>query len=635
MVRPTPTTPAAPDNEVETQDESRTTAAESQLTTAAESQLQQELAAAAAQFEEDQGDFENDETLTEQEKAGIRKLIADHKTTAKKVTFEFADEEDLDDEYRGHDGERIRAKRRQSFQQVTDPAKNTRIYFDYDPVSDVAHIELFKIHDDGQEEILYDIRDGSLFKECVDAHSEVMYAHMVSNTYHVTHYRDLYEQQKTESKTAEDSMTARVKGAVDKAVEAAVRDATANMVPVAQVNEAKKRLDRCTTLKNKYAADAAQFGDEIDDLRRRNAALYQKLQDYAVMPQQPPPPPPPGSPELPNYYNPYLPTGSVPLHSSPPPLHQSPVPPPAQPTVLTSGAAGPARSMVSANLTHTGSKLPNIDVFRGDESDKKDYKFWRRSAQNFLSKTNVYTTVQDQMDYVIDHLRGPAGQRVEYRSTKGARNPYTTVEDIFEELNRVYDTLDPTSEASARLHDGTLKQGDREGFDAWIGRFTSTLAPLVLSDHEMVQHAIRLMRFGGQAAQLYRKDDRWDVFMENCRTQQQMRRLTSGGNRDNNTGNTRGGRGGRGGGNAGNGSSRNYGRTRVQMQTLLKQAQCFKCGGTANVNGEKHRATDDDAPAACKNGPIVPAARIPALRSAVTSAAVELDATTIADGSEN
>jgi hypothetical protein len=50
-------------------------------------------------------------------------------------------------------------------------------------------------------------------------------------------------------------------------------------------------------------------------------------------------------------------------------------------------------SAVGDNLNATGSKLKDIDKFCGDETNCKDYKFWRRAAKNFLAKTNIHTTV--------------------------------------------------------------------------------------------------------------------------------------------------------------------------------------------------------------------------------------------------
>ncbi|KAI2475070.1 hypothetical protein Ptr902_13347 [Pyrenophora tritici-repentis] len=79
----------------------------------------------------------------------------------------------------------------------------------------------------------------------------------------------------------------------------------------------------------------------------------------------------------------------------------------------------------------------------------------------------------------------------------------------------------------------------------------------------------------------------------------------------------------------------NYGRTRAQLNALTKQGECFKCGGTANVSGKKHRPTDADVPAACKSGSIVPASRVPALKATFTNAALQATVVDATDESEN
>ncbi|OAL46449.1 hypothetical protein IQ07DRAFT_647424 [Pyrenochaeta sp. DS3sAY3a] len=58
-----------------------------------------------------------------------------------------------------------------------------------------------------------------------------------------------------------------------------------------------------------------------------------------------------------------------------------------------------------------------------------------------------------------------------------------------------------------------------------------------------------------------------------------------------------------------------YGRPPHHILILSNQGDCFKCGGTTNINRKKHRANGPDAPPECTNGPVVPAAQIPALRN--------------------
>lgn len=166
---------------------------------------------------------------------------------------------------------------------------------------------------------------------------------------------------------------------------------------------------------------------------------------------------------------------------------------------------GYAGSSVVENLTATHTKLKDIDNFHGDDSDRKDYKFWKRTAKNFLRKTNIYTTVGDKLDYIIDNLRGPAGEKVEYRSQPGSRNAYVSADDVFADLDRIYDTADAFGDATARLYIAkgaadSLYQKDSESLDDWFGRFTSGIAPIGMGDHEMVQHAVRLMKWGLDAS---------------------------------------------------------------------------------------------------------------------------------------
>ncbi|KAA8611873.1 hypothetical protein PtrV1_13749 [Pyrenophora tritici-repentis] len=149
------------------------------------------------------------------------------------------------------------------------------------------------------------------------------------------------------------------------------------------------------------------------------------------------------------------------------------------------------------------------------------------------------------------------------------------------------------------------------------------------------------MKFGRNAGLQFRHGDTWEAFAQNCRTQQQLSRLTqSSGNNGTRTGRNTSNAGGGGNSNGNSNSSgstmrNNYGRTRAQLNALTKQGECFKCGGTANVSGKKHRPTDADVPAACKSGSIVPASRVPALKATFTNAALQATVVDATDESEN
>jgi len=49
---------------------------------------------------------------------------------------------------------------------------------------------------------------------------------------------------------------------------------------------------------------------------------------------------------------------------------------------------------------------------------------------------------------------------------KNTPNPYPTVDNLFADLDNLYAAVDPKSEATMKLFDGELNQGDKEGFKA-------------------------------------------------------------------------------------------------------------------------------------------------------------------------
>ncbi|KAF7567013.1 KfrA-N domain containing protein [Pyrenophora tritici-repentis] len=476
------------------------------------------------------GDFENDDDLTEAEKATIRQKLA---TRKRQVTFGRGDGQG-NSEDEGNDvnaAERRRQSCRQSLKKAVKPADKTSIELGYDDDTDDMYLRFYGIHDNDEREILADMRNVDDFTACIAEHAESVFGHLADLLSQIAEQAEQLDQAHNEARVQQEAADARVERAQTQARAAAADE-------LAQVTQ---KCNRMITTKNSYASRLAVLEDELAASRESNVKLYSQISDL---------------------YN---------ERSKNRPL---------------------ARSAVSDNLTATGAKLKDIDIFRGDSTDKEDYKYWRRSARNFLNKTTIHTTVQDQLDYLIDHLRGPAAAQVEYRAAPGARNAYVTAEEVLTELDRIFDTVDKVTEASAALHDsgsGGLKQRDNESFNTWVARFTSTVAPLNLGDNEMIQHAIRLMKFGRNAGLQFRHGDTWEAFAQNCRTQQQLSRLTQ--------------------------SSGN--------------------NGTANVSGKKHRPTDADVPAACKSGSIVPASRVPALKATFTNAALQATVVDATDESEN
>ncbi|KAG9389216.1 hypothetical protein A1F94_002109 [Pyrenophora tritici-repentis] len=521
------------------------------------------------------GDFENDDDLTEAEKATIRQKLA---TRKRQVTLAV---------------ETAKATARTRAMTSTPLNADDSLVDSYDDDTDDMYLRFYGIHDNDEREILADMRNVDDFTACIAEHAESVFGHLADLLSQIAEQAEQLDQAHNEARVQQEAADARVERAQTQARAAAADE-------LAQVTQ---KCNRMITTKNSYASRLAVLEDELAASRESNVKLYSQISDLynerSVLQQHA------GVPTNGNLYD----TRPAQFQSSPPPMTANPfigtgthdlmLPPPMAHHQKNRPLA---RSAVSDNLTATGAKLKDIDIFRGDSTDKEDYK-WRRSARNFLNKTTIHTTVQDQLDYLIDHLRGPAAAQVEYRAAPGARNAYVTAEEVLTELDRIFDTVDKVTEASAALHDsgsGGLKQRDNESFNTWVARFTSTVAPLNLGDNEMIQHAIRLMKFGRNAGLQFRHGDTWEAFAQNCRTQQQLSRLTQ--------------------------SSGNNG-TRTGRNTSN--------AGTANVSGKKHRPTDADVPAACKSGSIVPASRVPALKATFTNAALQATVVDATDESEN
>ncbi|KAA8625950.1 hypothetical protein PtrV1_01630 [Pyrenophora tritici-repentis] len=423
------------------------------------------------------GDFENDDDLTEAEKATIRQKLA---TRKRQVTFGRGDGQG-NSEDEGNDvnaAERRRQSCRQSLKKAVKPADKTSIELGYDDDTDDMYLRFYGIHDNDEREILADMRNVDDFTACIAEHAESVFGHLADLLSQIAEQAEQLDQAHNEARVQQEAADARVERAQTQARAAAADE-------LAQVTQ---KCNRMITTKNSYASRLAVLEDELAASRESNVKLYSQISDLynerSVLQQHA------GVPTNGNLYD----TRPAQFQSSPPPMTANPfigtgthdlmLPPPMAHHQKNRPLA---RSAVSDNLTATGAKLKDIDIFRGDSTDKEDYKYWRRSARNFLNKTTIHTTVQDQLDYLIDHLRGPAAAQVEYRAAPGARNAYVTAEEVLTELDRIFDTVDKVTEASAALHDsgsGGLKQlrlGD--GNFAMAPITHGVLAPISHAEH--------------------------------------------------------------------------------------------------------------------------------------------------------
>ncbi|KAI1556942.1 hypothetical protein PtrEW4_012121, partial [Pyrenophora tritici-repentis] len=328
------------------------------------------------------GDFENDDDLTEAEKATIRQKLA---TRKRQVTFGRGDGQG-NSEDEGNDvnaAERRRQSCRQSLKKAVKPADKTSIELGYDDDTDDMYLRFYGIHDNDEREILADMRNVDDFTACIAEHAESVFGHLADLLSQIAEQAEQLDQAHNEARVQQEAADARVERAQTQARAAAADE-------LAQVTQ---KCNRMITTKNSYASRLAVLEDELAASRESNVKLYSQISDLynerSVLQQHA------GVPTNGNLYD----TRPAQFQSSPPPMTANPfigtgthdlmLPPPMAHHQKNRPLA---RSAVSDNLTATGAKLKDIDIFRGDSTDKEDYKYWRRSARNFLNKTTIHTT---------------------------------------------------------------------------------------------------------------------------------------------------------------------------------------------------------------------------------------------------
>lgn len=377
-----------------------------------------------------------------------------------------------------------------------------------------------------------------------------------------------------------------------------------------QLEESNRKLTNVTAVKNRYRADLVKLQTDCQKLEqqlrsRGGPATGLDDEDARYLDRQFP-----SSPPLPNLNldNPGVRFGGATNLETGAPFHSD-----------------SARSHLSGGSSTGAERYRHIDTFKGSSEDRDYYKAWKTSALSYLRKNpSIHPTHTDQIEYVLTHTRGAAFNLIEHRATEGTRGGYMSVMELFEDLDRVYLSADPVGDAMSKLHSGELKMKWNEKFDTWVGRYISTVAPLVLKDYELVTNALRLMddKFNRDtgAATAYRMGDSWNTFVSNVRHSATMNKIafTEIGNRFSN--NTQNKSGGRSGSAAGNNNSatifpRHWGRTKPQQDAMNNLGLCFKCG----VAG--HRSVDKDAP--CRGKAATPADRITALRATLNVAAMD------------
>ncbi|KAG9379206.1 hypothetical protein A1F94_009562 [Pyrenophora tritici-repentis] len=234
------------------------------------------------------GDFENDDDLTEAEKATIRQKLA---TRKRQVTLAVET-----------------AKATARTRAMTSTPLNADDKLGYDDDTDDMYLRFYGIHDNDEREILADMRNVDDFTACIAEHAESVFGHLADLLSQIAEQAEQLDQAHNEARVQQEAADARVERAQTQARAAAADE-------LAQVTQ---KCNRMITAKNSYASRLAVLEDELAASRESNVKLYSQISDLynerSVLQQHA------GVPTNGNLYD----TRPAQFQSSPPPMTANP-----------------------------------------------------------------------------------------------------------------------------------------------------------------------------------------------------------------------------------------------------------------------------------------------------------------------
>ena len=134
---------------------------------------------------------------------------------------------------------------------------------------------------------------------------------------------------------------------------------------------------------------------------------------------------------------------------------------------------------------------PDVPEFHGDPTVWESWQLHLHSK--FRASAILFPTEQSRIDYIRDHCKSTAFDVIKARCLRDASDPYTTAQQMLEDLDNMYGEFDPYGTADARLHspDFGMSVQKKETFDQFLTRYTVTIAPLQLSEQQKISQLTR------------------------------------------------------------------------------------------------------------------------------------------------
>lgn len=218
----------------------------------------------------------------------------------------------------------------------------------------------------------------------------------------------------------------------------------------------------------------------------------------------------------------------------------------------------------------------------------------------FYHSATLFKTEATKLDYIRDYTDGIAFEVIKDKADPTSTNPYPHSNDTLAELERMFGEHNIRARMQAKLHDPSFAMNaQKETFEQFLVRFTTTIAPCAYSDEDKIFHLkrnlIKTMQTKVSDGTKYNSLDELITRYRGIDTDYNA--LSKDRTRRNNSsGNSSGSRNNRGSNST---SNRNSNRPRGVkypahvVNKISKEGRCFKC------LEKGHRSNDPNAP--CKD----------------------------------
>ena len=109
----------------------------------------------------------------------------------------------------------------------------------------------------------------------------------------------------------------------------------------------------------------------------------------------------------------------------------------------------------------------------------------------FRASAILFPTQQSRIDYIRDHYKFTAFNVIKARCLRDASNPYTSADEMLEDLNNIYDKFDTYEKANIALYSPSFNIKKNNTFNEFLTRYTVIIILLQLPEQSKISQLTR------------------------------------------------------------------------------------------------------------------------------------------------